>query len=423
MNQDTLTLENVLRFLRCYPGCLFLKDAQGRYLYSSEICEHLNRFEDGSTLIGKTELEVQSDPQLARQYYEEDQRLLREGGSVRVVSEFKGPLGSSFFEINKAAVTDESGAVIGIIGSVDDVTKEREVLQELHRQYTTDPVTGVRNGKFLEEWLAGGEPSSRPFTLISADCNFLKHINDTHGHEYGDKLLRHAGELFREVLPAGCTPVRTGGDEFLILCENTSCDEALQLVERLRQAMRSRNVKGSQLSLAFGTCTMTDAGMGFDECRAAADADMYADKRRMKKEYLSGEGKNDPICNEEMFRRLISQMPVIAFFKDTDCRYRYISEYDERDLRSPKETNYGIGLTDLELQKDPEMGRRYYEDDLELLRTGKGTVIDVTISDEGGDRYFHIAKAPVWDDTGELLGIAGIVADITGATDGAGITV
>lgn len=284
VHQNTLTLESILRFLECYPGRLFLKDEQARYIYCSMECGASGT----RAPIGKTELEAQENPATGRKYYEEDQRLLREGGSMKAVEEIATEGGSLYFEVKQAAVTDESGAVIGIIGTIDDVTREHRLQEELHRQYTTDVLTGVRNGMFLEEWLRDCRPEY-PFTLIAADCNYLKLINDTYGHECGDQLLRHVGDLLRENLPETCIPVRTGGDEFLILCNGMGADEAQRLVELLKEKAQHKQVQDTVLSVAFGSCTAENESMPFVACLRKADASMYAEKARMKKAHEEDE--------------------------------------------------------------------------------------------------------------------------------------
>lgn len=167
-NQD-FTVENLLRYLKSYPGVLFLKDAQGKYCYTSDLCEWL-KAEEGVGIIGKTDLEVQKAPELGCQYYEEDQKLLREGGSYKCYSEVKTEKGSAIYEIKCSAVQDDSGNTLGIIGTVVDVTREVELLQQVKKQYVTDAVTGVYNHKYLEEWLLSKQ-IVYPFSLITCDCN------------------------------------------------------------------------------------------------------------------------------------------------------------------------------------------------------------------------------------------------------------
>lgn len=411
MENQKFSLESLLCFLKSYPGVLFLKDAQGHYRYTSALCDQVKAAEEGG-IVGKTDLEAQEDPELGRQYYEEDQKLLKEGGSYKCYSEVKTGNGSIVYEINRSAVQDDTGEIIGIIGTVVDVTREFELQQQVRRQYITDAVTGVYNNMYLEEWLLKEQPVY-PFSLIVCDCNFLKHINDVFGHEYGDKLLRSAGDLFRENLPETCIPVRVGGDEFLILCNDTTEAEAERLIALLVEKAQEKFIKGSKLSIAYGYHTMRQGELTFEECRNLADSEMYSAKRKMKQEFFRGVGKNDPVYNEEMFRKLISQMPVIVFFKDTDCKYQYISSYNEKHLKNKSETQYGIGLTDIELQRDEVRGREYYEDDLRILATGVGSILNSVIMEDGQPHHYQITKSAVHDESNNIIGIAGVVMDVT----------
>ena len=137
-------------------------------------------------------------------------------------------------------------------------------------------------------------------------------------------------------------------------------------------------------------------------------------KRTMKAKYYMEQGKFDPIFNENFLRSLINEMPVLVFFKDSECRYRYMSTYHEAHLKDKDETNFGIGCTDLELQRDPELGRKYYEDDLKILRTGKGSIMKVALpGDDGKTHYYRITKSAHRDETGKIIGILGNVMDVT----------
>lgn len=290
VNEQKYSLENLLCFLKSYPGCLFLKDDKGCYCYTSEICEHVIPAEDGS-IIGKNELAAQKNQELGKQYYEEDMILLKEGGTHKCYSEVKSENGSTYFQINKSAVQDNSGKIIGIIGTVVDATREFELQKKVVKQFVTDVITGVYNNRYLDQWLVNEKPVY-PFTLIACDCNFLKHINDVFGHEYGDQLLKSAGDLFLENLPEKCTPIRVGGDEFLILCNDTREEEAEHLIMLLLEKAQTKFIKGSKLSIAYGYHTMREGELTFDECRSLADSHMYREKRKMKQDFFRGGREN-----------------------------------------------------------------------------------------------------------------------------------
>ena len=407
-----LSRKDMLNFLHNYPGCVFLKDENGCYIYASHLCENVDQWSTGG-IVGKNELQAQRNKNLGREYYEQDMKLLREGGSLKCYSKIKREGNYQYYEINKSAVTDDGGNIIGIIGTVIDVTKEFELQECVKTQLITDPITGLYNNTFLNHWKEK-KKLIYPFSIIAGDCNFLKHMNDTFGHEKGDELLKHVAKLFRENLPENCYSIRTGGDEFIILCNHTSENDAKRYIAMMQQKSKEISICGITLSIALGSCTMhKENSMTFDECKKCADSRMYQNKRDMKKRYFDTLGKSNPIYNELFMRKILNQMPVILFFKDTRCRYRYINFFDERNLRNEQKDGFGIGCTDMEIQKDPNLAREYYEDDLKILKTGMGSVLIKDIPGEDGIRYYQIIKSAVRDEKNNIIGIVGTVIDIT----------
>jgi len=105
-------------------------------------------------------------------------------------------------------------------------------------------------------------------------------------------------------------------------------------------------------------------------------------------------------------------VPVNIFFKDTECRYCFASEIC--DLISVGENGSIVGKTDLEVQKFPEMGKMYYEDDKKILATGEGSqYINEFPMEDGESLYFEIKKSAVRDENGNIIGIVGIVDNVT----------
>ena len=105
-----------------------------------------------------------------------------------------------------------------------------------------------------------------------------------------------------------------------------------------------------------------------------------------------------------------NQIPEILFAKDTECRYVYTSEIE--NLIDGGEDHSIIGKTDREIQQSPELGKRFYEDDKEIMRTGKPLHCYCEFNDDGRKVYREIAKNPVYSD-GKLIGVCGVVSDVT----------
>ena len=116
--------------------------------------------------------------------------------------------------------------------------------------------------------------------------------------------------------------------------------------------------------------------------------------------------------DSEMMKRFMHSAPVNIFFKDTECRYCFASEIC--DLVFVGENGSIVGKTDLEVQKFPEMGKMYYEDDKKILATGEDSQYISEFPMENGESlYFEIKKSAVRDENGNIIGIVGIVDNVT----------
>ena len=116
--------------------------------------------------------------------------------------------------------------------------------------------------------------------------------------------------------------------------------------------------------------------------------------------------------NEELIMQFILHAPANIFFKDTECRYLFASEICH--LVNGGEDGTIIGKTDLEIQNNKELGKLYYEDDKKILATGEGSDYVSEFPVENGESlYFEIKKNPVRDTKGKIIGVVGIVCDVT----------
>ena len=105
-----------------------------------------------------------------------------------------------------------------------------------------------------------------------------------------------------------------------------------------------------------------------------------------------------------------NQIPEILFAKDKECRYIFTSEIEA--LINGGEENSILGKTDMDIQYDPEFGKMYYEQDQEIIRTGKPCHCYSEFIENGRIVYKEIAKNPVYVN-GEIIGVCGVVSDVT----------
>jgi diguanylate cyclase (GGDEF)-like protein len=159
--------------------------------------------------------------------------------------------------------------------------RERQRLLEVSRH---DGLTGLNNHTWFFE-IANEEVNSahrdhRPLTLLLADIDFFKQVNDLHGHPAGDEVLRQVAELLRESFDEHGSLGRVGGEEFGISLPSTSVHAAETLLQQFRARLKqaSPGPDGGQITLSFGVAGLRD-GESLDQLRARADDALYSAKQ------------------------------------------------------------------------------------------------------------------------------------------------
>ncbi len=125
---------------------------------------------------------------------------------------------------------------------------QRREARRLFRLATTDSLTGLPNRRSFFEALGREISRSRrhgnPLTLILCDIDHFKEVNDTYGHDAGDRVLRQFGQRLRQTLRTEDLPARYGGEEFGVLLPETDLPEAVQIAERLRALVEEAPFSG-----------------------------------------------------------------------------------------------------------------------------------------------------------------------------------
>ncbi len=157
--------------------------------------------------------------------------------------------------------------------------------RRLEKLATTDPLTGLANRRRLarlaQEHIARSGPSRQPISVVIADIDFFKRINDGFGHEAGDQVLVHVAALLEHSSRVGDLLARWGGEEFLMLLPDSALDQAAAMAERMRSAVASQPARhGSEtiaVSLSLGVAQLRQ-GETLEAAIARADRALYASK-------------------------------------------------------------------------------------------------------------------------------------------------
>jgi diguanylate cyclase (GGDEF)-like protein/PAS domain S-box-containing protein len=148
--------------------------------------------------------------------------------------------------IHTTAMRDEKGEIVGGVEVFSDnsaLLSMRRRMRRLEDTISLDPLTGIGNRRYMERRLklalADFESSSMPFCVLYLDIDFFKNVNDTHGHEAGDGVLRAVARTLRENLRNDDAAARWGGDEFVVLLADTRPSGMAITAEKLRKAVEA----------------------------------------------------------------------------------------------------------------------------------------------------------------------------------------
>jgi diguanylate cyclase (GGDEF)-like protein len=176
------------------------------------------------------------------------------------------------------------------------------MVHKLETMATTDGLTGLHNKRAMldaaEQKVAAAARFERALSVIVIDLDHFKRVNDTYGHDVGDLVIKGLGEILKKNKRATDVVARFGGEEFVVLCEETNEAGALLLAERVREELKKTvfHVKDGhaatpatgkkpgvettlQITCSLGIATFPEAGTDWDALFKAADEALYASKR------------------------------------------------------------------------------------------------------------------------------------------------
>lgn len=223
------------------------------------------------------------------------------------------------------------------------------LFQEVRDQAITDGLTGLYNRRYFEEYIAKEVTRSirqnQPFSVIGIDLDFLKKINDEHGHAYGDLAIKTVAEVLKSNARSIDIPARMGGEEFNVLLPGIDSVGAMTAAERIRKAIESRELDTiGNITASIGVATFMEHSDSLDELLELTDQAMYQSKRNGRNQVTMAKPIAETSWQEvavDTFLDILTKHNVPIennLLDDLKCKLTSVKEQTEL----PKEVLYSV---------------------------------------------------------------------------------
>ncbi len=182
-------------------------------------------------------------------------------------------------EYSLSPIRNSDAKTTGMVIVFRDYTNKKKKEEKMEFMCYHDTLTGVHNRRFFDKQvIALDNEENLPLTIIYADINGLKLVNDLKGHIAGDKLITLAARSIKKALRTKDELSRLGGDEFGVVLPQTSSESAEILINRIKADLEDKKVEEIPLSISFGYATKHSVDEDIKSIIKASDSNMYRNK-------------------------------------------------------------------------------------------------------------------------------------------------
>ncbi len=292
--------------LNALPNPIFVKDENGKFTFFNKAYKQYFHLADGD-YIGETVLSLDYIPLKERKnYHREDTRLIETATSVHHSKKFHVADGAENITLYWSCGFKTEDLQKGLIGEMVDVTIQKKLQEKLTKTINelnkaTIEIENTKKHDFLTnlynryellsvidilEAIQSHEPCS--VSVLFADLDFFKSINDDYGHSEGDKTLIKFSDILKETCRKDDILIRYGGEEFLVILLHTELDEAKDIGERIRSRCESQLIlpNGKNITVSIGAVKFL-ADETFEQCLMRADKALYEAKANGKNQIVT----------------------------------------------------------------------------------------------------------------------------------------
>ncbi len=280
-----------ISFLELTPDFIYIKDLNHKFLYTSQSFATLTGFTTWKKLIGKDDFDI-FPKRHAQIYFEKEKNVLCKGEHLTNIEEpyynQEGKL--CYVSSSKRPMYDESGRIIGLFGISRDITKRKELENKLEIFASYDSLTQLYNRRFFfietQKLIEESKKRNLNFVIYFLDLNDFKLINDNHGHEIGDMVLKIVSKRLKNSFRDSDYICRYGGDEFIIMIPEFSSEKEINKISENTKEILSKPIKifdiYFEIGCSIGTAIFPDDATSIEKLISISDKRMYEDKKRNK---------------------------------------------------------------------------------------------------------------------------------------------
>lgn len=254
-NKHRETKELLHTIINATDDLIFFKDHKSKYIGCNKSFERIIRKEE-SYLIGKDDSSF-FKKELSKRFRQEDLDVIDNKKTIIKNEWFTIKDKKFLFQTKMIPFTYKKGKRDGILSISRDITDLYEIQEKLKIQAYRDELTKAYNRNAFNERLEEKLDLYHRYETIFAMCMFdiddFKYINDTYGHDSGDKVLRKISDKIRQTIRKSDLFFRVGGEEFIIVFPKTSKEEAYLVVEKIRYVISKMNIiENEYITISLG---------------------------------------------------------------------------------------------------------------------------------------------------------------------------
>jgi len=264
-----------------------------------------------------------------QKFYDDMWRTIYREGSWKGEVWNKKKDGTTFITAaSMVSVKDDKGKIVYFIGTFHDISQKKKTENKLRYLALYDPLTGLPNRSFfqdsLKDILVASSRSNSQVALLFLDLDRFKKVNDSLGHQVGDKLLIEVGKRLRKCVRTSDTVSRLGGDEFTVILKDITDLKAVALVAQKILAVVSKGYfieqKEFSITISIGISIFPSDGMDSTSLVKNADSAMFKAKEEGKNRYSFYTQELSIIANsrleiENNLKKAISNKEFLVYYQ------------------------------------------------------------------------------------------------------------